>query len=170
MPIDGCTHKWPHLSSVVLPDYMAKMRAAIATPIAMRTFAEEKKGAGHCAKHLGLNGDFSGCYVLIEHGKPIYAGISRGVVKRLIQHVRGDDENSASLAYRMAAHKNPHKLRRKVAMAKPAFRAAFESKRAFLCSLDVAFIEIDCPVELYAFELYCSLELDTGQWNTFRTH
>jgi hypothetical protein len=149
---------------------MTKMRAAIAAPCSMRIFAEAKKGASHCTKGLGLKRDFSGCYVLIESGRAIYAGISRSVVKRLIQHVRGDDENSASLAYRMAAHKNPHKLKRKAAMAQPTFRMAFESQREFLRSLDIAFIEIDCPVELYAFELYCSLELDTGQWNTFRTH
>jgi hypothetical protein len=55
-------------------------------------------------------------------------------------------------------------------MVDPVFRAAFDNARKYIQSLDVAFIKIDCPVELCAFQLYCSMELDTGQWNTFRTH
>jgi hypothetical protein len=50
------------------------------------------------------------------------------------------------------------------------FVAAFNRAKQSIVKFDVAFIEIDCPVGLYAFELYCSMELDTDQWNTFRTH
>jgi hypothetical protein len=35
-------------------------------------------------------------------------------------------------------------------------------------------VKIDNPLELYLFEPYCALELDTrfeaGGWNTFETH
>jgi hypothetical protein len=34
----------------------------------------------------------------------------------------------------------------------------------------VAFIEIANEVELHLFEVYAAIELDTGEWNTFRTH
>jgi hypothetical protein len=34
----------------------------------------------------------------------------------------------------------------------------------------VAVIEIENPVELYLFEIYYAMELDTVKWNTIRTH
>ena len=74
------------------------------------------------------------------------------------------------MAYLIATAAYPHEMQRAVAMKDEKFRLAFNAARAFLRTLHVAFVEIDCPVELYGFELYCSLELDTDQWNTFRTH
>jgi hypothetical protein len=170
VPIDGCTHNFQHLADVILPAHMERMRQAMLRPVPMQSFVGEKSGPKTCARHLGLPGDFSGCYVFMENGEPIYVGISRKVLSRMIQHVRGDDHFSASLAYLIATKKNPHTMRRKAAMNDPAFRAHFDTARAFLRSLRVAFIDISCPVELYGFELYCSMELDTDQWNTFRTH
>jgi predicted GIY-YIG superfamily endonuclease len=172
MPIDGCTHSWSHLSSVVLPEYMAKMRAAIASPNSMSVFAGVQRGQGeaYCAKQLGYAKDFSGCYVLIEAGRPLYTGISRRVMSRLLQHVKGEDSNSASLAYLIAKLGNPHKLFRKAAMELEEFKRAFGAARERLGQMDVALVEITCPVELYAFELFCSMELDTAEWNSFRTH
>jgi hypothetical protein len=172
MPIDGCTHSWTHLSSVVLPEYMAKMRAAMVHPHPMTTFAKVKKGQGaaYCAKQLGYLKDFSGCYVLIGVGKPVYTGISRRVMSRLLQHVKGTDHNSASLAYLIACKENPHELFRETAMDHEPFQRAFGAARDRLGRMDVGLVKIICPVELYAFELYCSMELDTAEWNSFRTH
>ncbi|HWE96588.1 MAG TPA: hypothetical protein VG269_21695 [Tepidisphaeraceae bacterium] len=142
----------------------------MAQPIPMQTFATAKRGAKTCTRQIGLSKDVSGCYVLMEISKPYYVGISRGVVGRLIQHVRGRTHFDASLAYRVASERQRHGMRRQEAMEAPAFLAAFQEAKLFLASLNVAFIEIGCPVELYAFELYCCMELDTCQWNTFRTH
>ena len=50
------------------------------------------------------------------------------------------------------------------------FSAAFEEARAYSKSLDVAFIPIEDDVELYLFEACCAMELDTSEWNSFRTH
>lgn len=50
------------------------------------------------------------------------------------------------------------------------FRNAFDEAKALLRDCAVAFIEIDSPLELYLFEAYCAMELDTCEWNTFRTH
>ncbi len=55
-------------------------------------------------------------------------------------------------------------------MNDPAFRAAFEEAQTLLRGCTVAFIEIPNPLELYLFEAYCAMELDTCEWNTFRTH
>jgi predicted GIY-YIG superfamily endonuclease len=170
MPVDGCTHSFKHLANVVLPAHMKRMREAMKNPVAMRTFLGEKNGPATIAKAIGLPGDFSGCYVLMDRGQGIYSGISRKVLSRLRQHVGGKSHNDASLAYAVAKREEPHKLFRGKAMRDEKFAVAFERAKQSILKFDVAFIEIDCPVELYGFELYCSMELDTDQWNTFRTH
>lgn len=170
MPIDGCIHSFQHLANTVLPEYMQKMRKAMQAPSQMAAFAKKGCGEKGCLKALSRTSDFPGCYVLIENGKPVYVGISRGLVCRLIQHVRDKTHFGASLAYLIASKCLPHKMKREEAMQDPAFQAEFNKAQLRLRSFQIAFIEIQCPVELYAFELYCSLELDTDQWNTFETH
>jgi hypothetical protein len=108
--------------------------------------------------------------VLVREGKAFYVGISRTVVQRLRQHVRGKTHNDASLAYQMATEKTGHKMKRADAMQDAAFRAAFDEAKALLRGCSVAFVEIDNPLELYLFEAYCAMKLDTCEWNTFRTH
>jgi hypothetical protein len=52
----------------------------------------------------------------------------------------------------------------------PEFRAQFLEAQEWLKGLSVAFVEVRNAVELYLFEAYCALELDTAEWNTFETH
>jgi hypothetical protein len=70
----------------------------------------------------------------------------------------------------MATDKTGHKMTRAEAMQDPAFHMAFEEARRLLADCTVAFIVIENPLELYLFEAYCAMELDTSEWNTFRTH
>jgi hypothetical protein len=83
MPIDDCTHSFKHLAEVVLPTHMARMRAAMKVPVPMSKFLGVKKGPATIAKEIGVPRDFSGCYVLMDRGNGIYAGISRKVLSRL---------------------------------------------------------------------------------------
>jgi hypothetical protein len=46
----------------------------------------------------------------------------------------------------------------------------FKRAKESLVAMSAAVVRIECPVELYCFELYAALELHTDQWNTFRTH
>jgi hypothetical protein len=50
------------------------------------------------------------------------------------------------------------------------FQAEFVKAQQYLRGLSVAFIEIDNPLELYVFEAYASMALETSEWNSFRTH
>ena len=86
------------------------------------------------------------------------------------QHSTGSTEFNATLAYRMACEKVAHEMTRADAMKDPAFRAAFNEAQQLLRGCSVAFIEIKNPLELYLFEAYCAMELDTAAWNTFETH
>ena len=136
----------------------------------MSTFAEAGVGPATIAQRLGRRGDFSGCYVLMDAGVPVYVGISRSVLSRLRSHVLGRGSEDATLAYSMACAVKPHTRSRTQAMADPAFRCVFDEQKARLKTLDVVFVEIDNAFEMHIFEAYCALELDTYVWNTFATH
>ncbi len=170
MPIDGNRHSFRFLATRSLPKRMQQMRSAMQDPHLMDKYGAKGVGAKTVLRQLGLKRDFPGCYVLIAGKKPIYVGISRAVVQRLLQHVKGKTHFDASLAYKITCSKRPHKVHAKVAMQEPAFRKEFEETKEFLKSLRVAFVEIRNDVELCLFEVYCALELDTCEWNTFRTH
>jgi len=170
MPIDNCQHAFSDLASQVLPGYMATLQVAINTPIKLTQFAQPGVAEKTLAKQLGLSRDFSGCYVLLEQGLPFYVGISRGVIKRLRQHVNDKTHFGASLAYKMASQTVGHQLTRDEAMKDPLVAQAFTQAQQRLIAAEVAFIRIDNPLELYLFEAYCAMQLDTAEWNTFRTH
>jgi len=170
MPIDACTSTFAEMAETILPHDMARLRAALAAPFPMSSFCKDGFGVKAILSELRRSSDFSGCYVLLREGKAFYVGISRTVVQRLRQHVTGKTHYDASLAYQMATEKTGHKMKRADAMQDEAVRTAFSQAKALLRDCSVAFIEIDNPLELYLFEAYCAMELDTCEWNTFRTH
>lgn len=146
------------------------MREAMGRPHSMKEFGQKGIGNKTLLKRINRQTDFSGCYVLIENTTSVYVGISRTVIQRLLQHIKGSTHFDASLAYRIATVKYSHGLQRDAAMKDPVFLEEFERAKGYIATLNVAFIEIENDIELYLFEAYCALELDTSQWNTFRTH
>jgi len=170
MAIDGCKCTFAELAQNALPTYMDKLRRQMSQSTPMSEFAIEGVGIATLLRQFKLSNDFAGCYVLIDVTRPIYVGISRSVFQRLRQHVRGTTHFDASLAYRIAAARRPHDLTRSEAMADGDFQKHFEEAQDYLRKLKVAFIEIASPLDLYLFEAYCAMELDTCEWNTFETH
>lgn len=174
MPIDGCHRSFEELAHEVLPGYMAQLRDRMREPIAMSDFDVRGIGPATIRARLGLPADPRGCYVLLDGGKPVYVGISKHVITRLMDHVRGRDHLTATLAYLIAKHRHPHGRTASDAMRDEAFLARFADARDYLRSLDVAFVAIENALELYVFEPYCALELNTGfeagGWNSFATH
>ena len=170
MPIDKCGSSFAELAATVLPKFMDELRLAMKKPEPLSEFCTKDVGVKTIVKRLGKQTDFSGCYVLLEDAKPFYVGISRGVVARLRQHGRGRTHYDASLAYSMARAKVPHKKTRTIAMKDPVFLKAFTDAQRLLINSGVAFVEIENSLELYLFEAYCAMKLNTCEWNTFRTH
>ena len=170
MYIDDCSHSFDHLANIVLPAHMARLREQLLLAKPALEFAAEKEGPASVARRFGLSGDFSGCYVLIEADRPIYVGISRKVLSRLRQHLRGKTHFDASLVYAVAQRRCPTPGHRSTVMESPVFQRAFADAQAYLCSLRVAFVQIENPLELYVFEAYAAMNLGTYEWNTFRTH
>jgi hypothetical protein len=153
---------------------MVRLRSAMNDPREMEAFARTGVGVKSLLREFDLPQDFSGCYVLIENDSPIYVGISRGVIGRLRQHVSGKTHFDASLAFRIAMKRHPDQtianLTRSEAMDDPLFGTSFTEAQTYLRSLKVATVAIENALELYVFEPYCALELDTHQWNSFETH
>ncbi|MBN1548908.1 MAG: hypothetical protein JW902_19815 [Syntrophaceae bacterium] len=170
MAVDECKYSFAQLAYKVLPDYMKKLRRNMENPMPMSKFAENGKGVASILREYDISKDFKGCYVLIRNKKPIYVGISQRVFNRLRQHVLGRTHFDASLAYRIAAQKCPHKMTRSKAMKDQKFLEHFNAAKRYIRGLKAASIEIDNHLELYLFEAYCAMELDTSKHNTFETH
>lgn len=171
MPIDNCEFSFNELATLKLPTYMKTMTEALKIPHEMSLFSQIGDGKATVLKKLERSQGFQGCYVFIDEEKtPVYVGISRSVVQRLIQHVKGKTHFDASLAYRMAAYNYSHDMSRGEAMKNDDFLCCFNEAKQLLCSMKVAFVEINDDLELYLFEVYCSMQLDTAQWNSFKTH
>ncbi len=170
MAIDNCKYSFQELSKIILPKYMKNMWDKITSPVQMSMFAENGVGKATAFKKLGIQKDFSDCYVLIENDSPIYVGISRTIIIRLLQHVKETTHFDVTLAYRVANEEIKHSLSRSDAMKTAEMKNQFKRAKARISKMDVAFIEIKNDIEIYLFEAYCAMELDTKKWNTFATH
>ena len=155
MAIDNCPHTFEILSEKVLPAYFEDLQTIITAPYDMAMFAEKGVGKKTILKSLNKKSDFPGCYVLIDRTKPMYVGISRSIVQRLSQHVKGTTHYDASLAYRIASQNTLHTNQRNVAMSDPDFKQEFINAKNYLKSLKVAFIEIQNDLEICLFRRIC---------------
>ena len=70
----------------------------------------------------------------------------------------------------MANEDTKQSLSRSDAMQTDEMKKQFEIAKARISKMDVAFIGIKNDLEIYLFEAYCAMELDTKKWNTFATH
>jgi hypothetical protein len=170
VPVDNCTHIFAELAAHVLPEHYKRLKHAMAASIPAERLVGYKSATREALAKLSRSVDFPGCYVFLDNNKAVYVGISRSVVKRIIQHLNYDSHYSASLIYRMASEDYPHEMKRDQAMKDEQFRSVFFAAQDRLRRMSIAFVEIDNDLELYLFEVYASMELDTDTWNTFRTH
>jgi len=170
MAIDNCQYSFEKLADSIFPSYYSQVIEKLKSPRRMEDFAKPGIGERTMLKTMGLDTDFPGCYVFSNRGTPVYVGISRGVIKRLSQHVKGNTHNDASLAYKMAFSHAPHEDHRGQAMKNSEFRRMFDLAKREIGKFYVAYIRIDNDLELHLFEAYCAMKLDTSTWNTFATH
>jgi hypothetical protein len=115
--------------------------------------------------------DFSGLYIFYHDGKPFYVGISKGVIGRICQHVKGHSHYTSTLAFKMALIH----YRLKNGISFEGGRKSFDFKnevtpvKQFLLKQQIAWMPIDSIEERYLFEVYCSMRLRTFL-NSFDTH
>lgn len=113
--------------------------------------------------------EIKGVYIFYNgKGKPVYAGISRTILRRIKQHFLGVEHNQASLAFLIARTEYgleyngqrrhfPFDIHRK--------KIQSEMKNNW----GIKIIPIDDNYLLYFCEIILSCELKT-YWNTFETH
>jgi hypothetical protein len=170
MAINDCAFSFDQLAASVLPSHYARLKKALESPVPAEQLVGFKSASAKVLSVLDRSSDFPGCYVFVDGSKPVYVGISRTVAKRLVQHLNSDSHYSASLVYRMASKDFPHELKRDQAMKDIKFRDVFFAAQHRLRRMKVAVVEIRNDLELYVFEVFASMQLDTSTWNTFRTH
>ena len=115
--------------------------------------------------------DFMGLYFFLNDKTPFYVGISKGVIGRILQHIKGHNHNTSTLAYNIGLLRyelmNGEKhsgIRKEL-----DFKNEVGPVKKFLLNQQIAFLHIDNYEELYLFEIYCSMRLRTIL-NTFETH
>jgi hypothetical protein len=170
MPIDNCTYTFEELAETVLPRHFQRLQLAMKKPIPAESLVGHKSFSREVTTKLDKQADFPGCYVFINEKTPEYVGISRHVVGRLLQHLNYDSHNSSPWVYRMALKDYPHEMKRDQAMKDEKFKKAFLLRQESLRPMKIAWVEIENDLELYAFEVFAAMRLDTYKWNTFRTH
>ena len=140
--------------------------------IANKIFDYNKK------KPVTINEDFAGLYLFSKDSKPFYCGISRNVIKRILDHQKGSTKSMATLAQRIAKNKNSDTSEHK-------YLEAFNGERAKLLDCEISLIKFYDPdyeaykndkmtqhkeeIMLYLFEVFVSVHYNT-EHNSFRTH
>ena len=115
--------------------------------------------------------DFMGLYVFVNDDLPFYVGISKGVIGRIFQHIKGHSHNTSTLAYNIGLIRfklltgQQHMGSRK----ELNFRSEVHPVKEFLLKQKIALLPIDNHEELYLFEIFCSMKLQTVL-NKFETH
>lgn len=113
--------------------------------------------------------EFQGCYVFTEGKANKYVGISKTIIHRIRQHLKGVNYTHSSLAYKLAKEKLNLGLTSKENMRNPEFLNEFKLAQKRISTWGLSVVEILDPIELYLFEVYASLELKTT-YNSFETH
>lgn len=115
--------------------------------------------------------DFKGIYVFITDNTPFYVGISKKVIHRIQQHVKGNSHNTSSLAYRLGIlnYKIANGVEYNGKRNEFNFVNEVEPMKRFLMNQKIAFLPIENDEELYLFEVYCAMQLKTSM-NEFKTH
>jgi len=120
---------------------------------------------------LDDNNDFKGLYMFLHNNKPFYFGISKGVISRINQHIKGTNHFHATLAFNMGLiyykllNKNDFIGKREDF----DFKKYVDPMKLFLLKQKIAFVNIKNDDELYLFEIYCSIKYKTIL-NRFETH
>lgn len=115
--------------------------------------------------------DFKGIYIFLYHKIPFYVGISKGVIGRILQHVKGNNHFTSTLAYNIALLQYEKKFDKEYIgeRKKFDFKNNVTPVKKFLLHQQIAFLPIFCDEELYLFEIYCAMKYGT-MLNSFETH
>ena len=119
--------------------------------------------------------DFPGVYLFTENGKDLYAGRTRRLRKRLLEHTR-PSVTDAPFAFRLArkstgklnaSYKSDEDSRKKL-MKDPHFMAVFAKEKERIAKMSIRYVRVDDATTQALLEIYTSTALDTPH-NEFKT-
>lgn len=110
--------------------------------------------------------EISGLYIFYEANKAVYIGISKTIIRRIKQHMRGKSHYESSLAYLIFKEKRGFKG--------PRLNDEYKKHRENIQSMmreewTFKIIPEKRPHERYFLEIYLAIKLKT-RWNDFDTH
>lgn len=125
----------------------------------------------YTTKQGKIKTDFKGLYVFVHNNTPIYVGISKGVIGRTLQHLKGHSHNTSTLAYNIGLIRYEIQRGEKYIGQRKQFdfKADVAPAKEFLMKQKIAYLPISNDEEMYLFEIYCAMNLQC--WlNKFETH
>jgi hypothetical protein len=121
-----------------------------------------------------LPNEFQGLYVFSDNERPIYIGMSRAIMRRILGHIKVDNKNYASLAYLMAKkqYAETHDGDENIPMGeiKGLIKRKQEDIKKF--SFTVKLIGEETPSQhafMHMAENFCA-NYFKAHWNSFKTH
>jgi hypothetical protein len=163
----------PSQKSFDLKNYFSgkKGQVAITKHLIADNLIEEKWLRDYATKKGKKKKDFKGLYVFLYGDTPFYVGISKGVIGRIQQHLKGHSHNQSTLAYNIGLIRYEILKGEKYAGGRKHFdfKADVTPAKEFLLRQKLAFLPIENDEEMYLFEIYCAMSLQC--WlNKFETH
>lgn len=115
--------------------------------------------------------DFQGLYIFYHLNNPIYVGISKGVINRILQHVKGHSHSTSTLAYNLGIIMWRLSGNEEYAGGRKEFdfKSNVTPAKDFIMKQRIAFLHIPSHEELYTFEVYCAMQMKC-LLNKFTTH
>ena len=176
----NCTPKEYDLSFIEIVngfDKLYKKFDPVKNRFKISHYFEYGKGVKYAAKNLHLDGyikrplDFQGLYIIFKGKIPFYVGISRQVLTRLNQHVKGESHYTSTLAYWLGRGYCETIEGREYSGRRDDldFKKYVVPAKKELLNQNGAVIPISNSEELYLFEVYCAMQLGT-HYNKFETH
>ena len=127
------------------------------------------KVKGHFAP--GHDGRVHGWLLAVERGEKQDSELPASVREALAAGILvSNPQKRGKVIAKQTRQKVARKMTRDDAMKDTAFLRAFDEAQSLVKGSSVALVKIENPLELYLFEAYCAIELNTCKWNTFRTH
>lgn len=115
--------------------------------------------------------DFKGLYVFLNGDIPFYVGISKGVIGRIQQHLKGHSHNQSTLAYNIGLVRYQLMKGETYSGGRKHFdfKADVSPAKEFLLGQSLALLPMESDEEMYLFEIYCAMSLQC-YLNKFETH
>lgn len=116
--------------------------------------------------------DFKGVYVFIKNNIPFYVGISKEIIRRILQHLKGTDHYKSSFCYKIGAdvYFKQNGIKHDGGRKGLPFEKWVNPVKEELFDCNISLFSIEDDLELYLFEVFASMKLGTLYYNKFKTH